>query len=58
MAYDYNEYIRNYNKKNIVNVNLKLHRSNDADIIEALENSKDSKQATIKKLIRKGLSKN
>ena len=57
MAYDYNEYVRKYNKKNIKNVSLKLHRSNDADIIEALESSKESNQATIKKLIRKVISK-
>lgn len=55
MAYDYNDYVRKYNKKNIMNVSLKLHRTTDADIIEALENSKESKQATIKKIFRKGL---
>lgn len=58
MAYDYNEYVRKYNKKNILNVSLKLHKSNDADIIEALENSDKSKQATIKMLIRKGINRN
>lgn len=53
MAYDYNKYIKEYNKKNIVFVSLKLHKTNDADLIEAIGN--DNKQATIKKLIRKAV---
>lgn len=55
MAYDYNEYIREYNRKNIIHVSLKLHRTNDADIINALENSTESRQATLKKFIRKAI---
>lgn len=53
MAYDYNEYIKEYNKNNIMNVSLKLHRTHDADIIEAIQN--ENKQAKIKELIRKAL---
>lgn len=54
MAYDFNKYLKEYKKKNIANVSLKLHRTYDADIIEFLEGK--NKQDTIKKLIRKEIS--
>ena len=54
MAYNYNKYLKEYKKKNIANVSLKLHRTHDADIIEYLEGK--NKQDTIKKLIRKEIS--
>lgn len=57
MAYDYNNYIKEYNKKNIEVVTIKLHKTKDKDIIDLLEKSEDSKQATIKKFVRKGMEK-
>lgn len=57
MAYDYNNYIKEYNKKNIEVVTMKLHKTKDKDIIELLEKSEDSKQATIKKYVREGMKK-
>ena len=60
--FDFNEYLKEYNKKNIVHLSLNLNKSKDADIIEALEtlkeDSKESKQATLKRLIRRGINKN
>ena len=43
--------LKKYQKKNIVRVDLNLHRTNDADILEKL-GTVDSKQGYIKKLIR------
>lgn len=40
-----------YDKENTVQFKLKLHKVNDADIIEKL-NSVDNKQGYIKRLIR------
>lgn len=61
MAFDYKEYLKKYNKENIVHLSLNLSKSNDADIIEAIEkskaDSKESKQAILKKLIRRGINK-
>lgn len=54
MGYDYNKYLKEYKKKNIVNVSLKLHRTHDADIVEYLQDK--NKQDTIKKLIRKEIN--
>lgn len=54
MAYDYNEYMKNYNKKNVVFVSVRLNRSKDKDIIEALG---ENKNESIKRLARMGLSK-
>lgn len=42
-----------YDKKNITQVSLKLHKTNDKDIIDAI--NPDNKQGSIKRLIRKGL---
>lgn len=53
MAYDYNKYMREYNKKNIEFVTLKLHKVHDADIIKAV--GTENKQRAVKNLIRKGL---
>lgn len=53
MAYDYNAYMKNYNKEKMVTVSVKLHREHDADIIAALENK--NKSATIKTYIRKAI---
>ena len=54
MAYDYNEYMKNYNKKNVVFVSVRLNRSKDKDIIEALG---ENKNESVKQLIRIGLGK-
>lgn len=53
MAYDYNEYMRKYNKEKMVTVSIKLHKEHDEDIIEAIGTS--NKSATIKKYIRKAI---
>ena len=55
MAYDYNKYMKEYNEKNIVMVSLRLHRTHDADIIEAIDPK--NKQASIKRYIRKALER-
>lgn len=55
MAYDHNKYIREYNKKNIQVVTLKLHKENDADILKMID--PENKQGSIKKLLRKGAEK-
>lgn len=51
MAYDYNKYIRNYNKENIKTISFKLNRKTDSKIIEFLEGK--NKSQIIKDLIRK-----
>ena len=53
MAYNYNEYMKKYNKEKMVTVSVKLHREHDADIIALLENT--NKSATIKTYIRKAI---
>ena len=53
MSFNADEYIKEYNKKNIVSVGLKLSKIYDADILEAIGNKK--KQTRIKELIRKAL---
>lgn len=45
-----------YDRKNTIQVKLKLNKNTDKDIIEALENS-DNKQGYIKRLIREDLQK-
>ena len=55
MAFDANEYLKEYRKKNIKMVTLSLHKINDADIIEAI--GEKDKSRNIKKLIRKGMKK-
>lgn len=42
-----------YDKKNIMQISLKLHKTKDKDIIDAIDNN--NKQGSIKKLIRRGL---
>lgn len=44
-----------YDSINIERYNLKLHKINDADIIQAID--PNNKQGSIKELIRKGLNK-
>lgn len=44
-----------YDKKNIIQLSLKLHKTNDKDIIDAID--PNNKQGSIKKLIRKGIEK-
>ena len=56
MAYDYNEYMKNYNKKNVVMVSVRLNRSKDKDIIEALNSEGENKNECVKRLVRMGLS--
>ena len=57
MAYDYNEYMKNYNKKNVVMVSVRLNRSKDKDIIEALNSEGGNKNECVKRLVRMGLRK-
>lgn len=45
-----------YDKKNTVQIKMKLNRKTDADILEKLE-SVPNKQGYIKSLIRKDISK-
>ena len=58
MAYtnreDYNAYQKEYAKKNLVMVMVKLHRDKDKDILDALD---DNKAGSIKRLVRVGLGK-
>lgn len=54
MAYNHNEYQREYQKKNLVMVMVKLHKERDKDIIEAID---DNKAGSIKRLVRVGLGK-
>ncbi len=42
---------------NIVRVYINLNRTNDADIVEALEKSGEPKGTAVKRLIRLGLDK-
>lgn len=42
-----------YDRKNITQISLKLHKTNDEDIIDAIDPA--NKQGSIKELIRKGL---
>ena len=44
-----------YDKEHIERYYLKLHKVNDADIIEAIDSK--NKQGSIKKLIREGIKK-
>ena len=44
-----------YDKENIERYYLKLHKKNDADIIEAIDSK--NKQGSIKDLIRKAIKK-
>lgn len=53
MPYDYNKYMREYNKNKIVTITIKLHKENDKDILEAID--LNNKSQSIKRLIRKGL---
>lgn len=46
--------IRKWQKNNMLQINLALHRKNDADIIEKLEQV-ENKNGYIKELIRKDL---
>lgn len=58
MAYtnreDYNAYQKEYAKKNLVMVMVKLHKEKDNDIIEAI---KGNNAGNIKRLVRVGLGK-
>ena len=51
------KYIMKYQKANTIQVNVRLSKKFDADIIEWLE-SKDAKATYIKKLIREDMSRN
>lgn len=53
MAYDYNEYMRKYNKEKMLTVSVKLHKEHDIDIIEAIGTK--NKSAAIKGYIRKAI---
>lgn len=48
-----NEYIKAYNKENMVRLSLNLSKTKDRDIIQAIDQG--NKQASIKSLIRKGI---
>lgn len=50
------KYIKEYNQKNIVQINLKFNKNTDLDIINYLE-SLDNKQAFFKEIIKKELTK-
>jgi hypothetical protein len=54
VAYNHNEYQKEYAKKNLVMVMVKLNREYDKDIIDALD---DNKAGSIKRLVRVGLGK-
>ena len=43
-----------YDKRNIIQISLKLHKTNDQDIINAIDPK--NKQGSIKKLIRRSLA--
>ena len=55
MAYDYSKYMKEYNKKNVVNVSVRLNKKKDKDIIEAID--PDNKNESVKRLVRIGLGK-
>ncbi len=48
--------LKKYQKKNIVQVKVNLHRNNDADILEKLEKV-ENKQGYIKNLIRNDMKR-
>ena len=50
------EYMREYNKKHTKRISLNLSKTNDQDIIKAIESeSNGNLQAGVKSLIRKGM---
>lgn len=51
-----NEYIKAYNKENMVRLSLNLSKTKDRDIIQAIDQG--NKQASLKKLIRIGIRYN
>lgn len=55
MAYDHNAYQKEYAKKNLVMVMVKLNREYDKDIIDELDDT--NKAGSIKRLVRIGLGK-
>ena len=48
-----NEYFKSYNKEKMVRLSLNLSKTKDRDIIQEID--QNNKQASIKKLIRKGI---
>ena len=51
-----NEYVYHFNQDNYNRLSLNLHKVNDRDILEAIENEiPGNKQASIKSLIRKSI---
>lgn len=48
---------RKYSEKNTVNKGVQFNRNTDADILAFLEQTNESFQALIKRLIRKEISK-
>lgn len=55
MSKNSTKYQMKYDKENIERYYLKLHKKNDADIINAID--PNNKQGSIKELIRKGIKK-
>ena len=48
-----NEYFKSYNKEKMVRISLNLSKTKDKDIIQAI--AQDNKQASLKRLIRRGI---
>jgi hypothetical protein len=53
MAYDYNEYQKEYREKHLVLITVRLNKNKDKDIIGAIDHS--NKNDSIKRLIRMGI---
>lgn len=59
MSNSRNEYYKAYNKEKMVRVSLNLSKTKDKDIIQAIDREiGGNKQASIKKLVRKGIKFN
>jgi len=59
MSNSRNEYYKAYNKEKMVRVSLNLSKTKDKDIIQAIDREiGGNKQASIKKLVRKGIKYN
>lgn len=53
MAYDHNAYQKEYAKKKLVMVMVKLHKEHDKDILNKLDDN--NRAGSIKRLVRMGL---
>ena len=59
MNKDRTKYLSEYNKTNMIRYSLNLSKNKDKDIIQAIEREiGGNKQASIKKLLRKGIKYN